>query len=231
MSATGDIYCQSNFTDPALTGNAISLLGEYVTLTKQLFESFERLQQNRPLLAGPPETLLSQIIALDSQLTPFLDKLEHHHNVYQDLKQTRTEIEQHNLAILTLIKRLQTAEQGLEAVLANARDRVQVMRETKQKTLDPAEIIAYAQRISRYTSPLPGSRPDEAPKGWYAPHELDWPRSLLINQDRVPIDGEPVGAQTDAMTSEMDVDFSVHGHAPAVPPQQHADDINLDLDL
>lgn len=156
MSATGDIYCQSNFTDPTLTGNAISLLGEYVTLTKQLFESFERLQQNRPLLAGPPETLLSQIIALDSQLTPFLDKrkrftspsdkhpceelimrnhaVEHHHNVYQDLKQTRTEIEQHNLAILTLIKRLQTAEQGLEAVLANARDRVQVMRETKQST-------------------------------------------------------------------------------------------------
>ncbi|KAJ3037973.1 hypothetical protein HDV00_001176 [Rhizophlyctis rosea] len=217
--------------DEPLRNVGDSLFTEYTSLIQQLFESFDRLNHNRFVAPGTSASLMTQILELDAALQPFVDRLEHHHNVYQNLKQTRAELEQHNIAFLTLIKQIQKAEHTLEQVLTTARERVQVMRQANKTTLNTSEVIAYAQRIARYTSPLPGSNWAH-PAGSPVPREIEMKKGLLYNLDRVPLETTVDEASAEAPIPAIDIDFAVHTHLPqtTAPPEVPHDEL-LDLDL
>ncbi|RKO87825.1 vitamin-D-receptor interacting mediator subunit 4-domain-containing protein [Blyttiomyces helicus] len=209
---------------------ANSIFPEYLLLSQHLFESFEHLALNRPLGApGPPPTILRKIVALDAQLQKFIDRLEEHQKYQKRIEQVQIEVEEHNAAILKLVRRLQAVERDLEHVLDGAREKMKIMRTANEGAVDYAELIAYAHRISKHTAApfVEGSRPMEPP----IPQENHMRMSLLFKPD-------PLKAivKEEAAVEHQEVDMNIDLLAHTLRPQVHdhapeEEEELLDLDL
>ncbi|KAI9336494.1 vitamin-D-receptor interacting mediator subunit 4-domain-containing protein [Zopfochytrium polystomum] len=169
---------------------------------------------------------LQQVISLNDRLAAALDDVDSHQQFQRRILETERETVQCNVGIMDLLHRLRNAERMLEDLLSEVHLRRSKMQQAKSGTTNYREIIGYAHRLAKYTSPPLAGMPIMYPP---VPQDSHMKRSLLFQQEAATADAQ-AEAETELnprMLMEIDV------LARLVQPQQFADaqPQHLDLDL
>ncbi|ORX54176.1 hypothetical protein BCR36DRAFT_322450 [Piromyces finnis] len=130
------------------------ILQKYTDLIKKLFDSMEVLSQgNKP--EPSIQTTIQDIIEIDKCLQIALNGLEEHQYLQKKIESAQKTSEIYNVALLSLIRKLKSAEEELENVLSNAKIKLKTLKDANQNKLDYKELVSYSQRIATYTSAPP----------------------------------------------------------------------------
>ncbi|TPX39378.1 hypothetical protein SeMB42_g05513 [Synchytrium endobioticum] len=152
----------------------------------------------------PPEDIINRMIATDHKLQMLFNQVVMHQETQSKLDTTLQQIEQHNVIILSLVRRLQSAQNTLDTILSDAGDKLATLKRASQDPLDYKSIISYARRVANRTSGPP-SGPGLPP----IPQEVDLKASRLFWSPHDLIDGkeEPNGpGVASQLSNAMDVD-------------------------
>ncbi|KAJ3299615.1 hypothetical protein HK104_008208 [Borealophlyctis nickersoniae] len=218
---------------------ANNIFTEYLSLTQQLFQSFQAVAENKPPLGGAPPTILARLLALDGELHRLVSRLEQHQKFQNKIDSISRTIGEHNAAILLLLRRLQNAESDLEKLLLTARNNLESMQRANKGpfriaetgAVDFSEFIAYAQRVTLYTSGAfnPETRRVTKP----VPDESAMRASLLFDPSAVAPDGTPeqAGQQQGQGSALLDIGMDL-GQAvrPDGAPLEVEPEFDLNLD-
>ncbi|KAJ3083403.1 hypothetical protein HK102_001097 [Quaeritorhiza haematococci] len=233
-----------------------SLLTDYLLTTQQLFEALRHQIPSASTAvqtrsgsgqAGQgsadvqmetkksPEEVMKKLVDLDDKLQDCVDELEEEQLFQQKLARVQSDIEEHNVAILKLVRWLQLAESKLETLLSGARDKMKSMKRAKEAAVDHSELIAYAHRISQYTSAPHNWKPNAPQEGIPVfppiPQDMHMKRSMLFQPDLA----KPVSRAQEIFEQPeiaMEIDLLTQPLQPVdtehAPEEQEA---LLDLDL
>ncbi|KAF9199230.1 hypothetical protein BGZ49_010676 [Haplosporangium sp. Z 27] len=159
---------------------------EYSRLTQTLFTSLELMADGKAPPAQPGD-IMQQIVQLDSTLMGAVEKIELHQKQQRKIRQVRLEIEEQNKAIMNVIQDLRDAKQVLEANLEDLEEKRAVSADARSAEVSVSEIVAYANRLSNYTSAPPNFNPADPNH----PFEPPYPREVsmragILNQQHIP---------------------------------------------
>ncbi|KAF9995283.1 hypothetical protein BGZ80_007066 [Entomortierella chlamydospora] len=159
---------------------------EYSRLTQTLFTSLELMAEGKVPQAQPSD-IIQQIVQLDSTLMGAVEKIELHQKQQRKIRQVRLEIEEQNKAIMSVIQSLRDAKLVLEANLEDLEERRAITADARSAEVSVAEIVAYANRLSNYTSAPPNFNPSDPNH----PFEPPYPREVsmragILNQQHIP---------------------------------------------
>eukprot|EP00833_Pecoramyces_ruminatium_P000922 jgi/Orpsp1_1/1174954/evm.model.c7180000052076.1 len=130
------------------------ILQKYTDLIKKLFDSMEILSQgNKP--EPSIQTTIHDIIEIDKCLQIALIGLEEHQYLQKKIEAAQKTSEVYNIALLTLVRKLKSAEDELENVLSNAKIKLKTLKDADKRKIDYKELVSYSQRIAPYTSAPP----------------------------------------------------------------------------
>ncbi|KAG4092708.1 hypothetical protein H8356DRAFT_1702030 [Neocallimastix lanati (nom. inval.)] len=130
------------------------ILQKYSDLIKKLFNSLEGLSQgNKP--EPSVQTTIHDIIEIDKCLQVALIGLEEHQYLQKKIEAAQKTSELYNIALLSLVRKLKSAEVELENVLSNAKIKLKNLQDADKRKIDYKELISYSQRIAPYTSAPP----------------------------------------------------------------------------
>ncbi|KAF9151355.1 hypothetical protein BGX20_005431 [Mortierella sp. AD010] len=159
---------------------------EYSRLTQTLFTSLEIMAEGKAPQAQPSD-IIQQIVQLDSTLMGAVEKIELHQKQQRKIRQVRLEIEEQNKAIMSVIQSLRDAKLVLEANLEDLEEKRAITADARSAEVSVAEIVAYANRLSNYTSAPPNFNPSDPNH----PFEPPYPREVsmragILNQQHIP---------------------------------------------
>ncbi|KAG0195641.1 hypothetical protein BGX28_000945 [Mortierella sp. GBA30] len=163
-----------------------SQITEYSRLTQSLFTSLDALADGKGTSVAPND-IMKQIVQLDSTLMGAVEKIEAHQIQQQKIRQVRQEIEEQNKAIMTVIQSLREAKQVLESNLENLEEKRAASAEARSAEVSVGEIVAYANRLSNYTSAPPNFNPNDPNANFEPPYprEVNM-RAGILNQQHIP---------------------------------------------
>ncbi|KAF9177686.1 hypothetical protein BGZ51_008465 [Haplosporangium sp. Z 767] len=159
---------------------------EYSRLTQALFTSLDALADGKAASTSPND-IMKQIVQLDATLMGAVEKIESHQIQQRRIRQVQQEIEEQNKAIMTVIQNLRDAKQVLESDLENLEEKRAASAEARLAEVSVSEIVAYANRLSNYTSAPPNFNPSDPNQ----PFEPPYPREVnmragILNQQHIP---------------------------------------------
>ncbi|KAI8599388.1 vitamin-D-receptor interacting mediator subunit 4-domain-containing protein [Dissophora ornata] len=159
---------------------------EYSRLTQSLFASLDVLVEGK-VTPTPPNDIMKQIVQLDATLMGAVEKIELHQQQQQRIRQVRVEIEEQNKAIMNVIQNLRDAKQVLETSLEDQDQKQAISADARSAEVSVTEIVAYANRLSNYTSAPPNFNPQDPNQ----PFEPPYPREVnmragILNQQHIP---------------------------------------------
>ncbi|KAF9438404.1 hypothetical protein BGZ76_008058 [Entomortierella beljakovae] len=162
---------------------------EYSRLTQTLFTSLELMTDGKAPPAQPSE-VMKKIVQLDNTLMGAVEKIELHQKQQQRIRKVRLEIEEQNKAIMKVIQSLRDAKQVLESNFEDLEEKRAVTADARSAEISVNEIIAYANRLSNYTSAPPNFNPADPNH----PFEPPYPREVsmragILNQQHTPAAG------------------------------------------
>ncbi|KAG0287509.1 hypothetical protein BGZ98_004620 [Dissophora globulifera] len=182
---------------------------EYSRLTQSLFAALDVLVEGKAAPV-PPNVIMKQIVQLDSTLMGAVEKIELHQRQQQRIRQVREEIEDQNKAIMAVVQNLIDAKKTLEASLEDQDQKQAVSADARSAQVSVSEIVAYANRLSNYTSAPPNFNPQDPNH----PFEPPYPREVsmragILNQQHIAA----------AALVSLDGGFMPGYIGQAVPPQ------------
>ncbi|KAF9107890.1 hypothetical protein BGX27_008554 [Mortierella sp. AM989] len=159
---------------------------EYSRLTQTLFTSLELMSEGK-VPSAQPSDVMQQIVQLDSTLMGAVEKIEIHQKQQRKIQQVRLEIEEQNKAIMKVIQNLRDAKQVLEGNLEDLEEKRAITADARSAEISVSEIVAYANRLSNYTSAPPNFNPSDPNH----PFEPPYPREVsmragILNQQHIP---------------------------------------------
>ncbi|KAF9349479.1 hypothetical protein BGX26_012232 [Mortierella sp. AD094] len=159
---------------------------EYSRLTQTLFTSLELMADGKVSPAQPSD-IMQQIVQLDSTLMGAVEKIELHQKQQRKIRQVRLEIDEQNKAIMSVIQSLRDAKLVLEANLEDLEEKRAITADARSAEVSVTEIVAYANRLSNYTSAPPNFNPSDPNH----PFEPPYPREVsmragILNQQHIP---------------------------------------------
>ncbi|KAI1296263.1 hypothetical protein EDD11_007444 [Mortierella claussenii] len=159
---------------------------EYSRMTQTLFTALELMAEGKTAPAAPND-VMQQIVKLDSTLMGAVEKIELHQRQQRRIRQVRSEIEEQNKAIMTVIQDLRDAKQVLETSLEDLDEKRAISADARSAEVSVSEIVAYANRLSNYTSAPPNFNPQDPNH----PFEPPYPREVsmragILNQQHIP---------------------------------------------
>ncbi|KAF9940814.1 hypothetical protein BGZ67_006664 [Mortierella alpina] len=159
---------------------------EYSRLTQNLFTSLDALADGKGT-SSVPNDIMKQIVQLDSTLMGAVEKIEAHQIQQRKIRQVRQEIDEQNKAIMTVIQTLREAKQVLESNLENLEEKRAASAEARSAEVSVGEIVAYANRLSNYTSAPPNFNPSDPNQTFEPPYprEVNM-RAGILNLQHIP---------------------------------------------
>ncbi|KAJ3196725.1 hypothetical protein HK101_007957 [Irineochytrium annulatum] len=127
-------------------------------------------------------TCLEKVVDSTKRITSLVDQVQENHVLLQRVVNAKAAIHTVNLSIMDTVQKLKQAEKKLDSVLAEAEERRRLMKQANTKTIPNAEIISYAHRLGKYTSPPPPGFPIIYPP---IPQDAHMKRSLLFQTEVV----------------------------------------------
>ncbi|KAF9568128.1 hypothetical protein EC968_003102 [Mortierella alpina] len=208
-----------------------SQITEYSRLTQNLFTSLDALADGKGTSSVPNE-IMKQIVQLDSTLMGAVEKIEAHQIQQRKIRQVRQEIDEQNKAIMTVIQTLREAKQVLESNLENLEEKRAASAEARSAEVSVGEIVAYANRLSNYTSAPPNFNPSDPNQIFEPPYprEINM-RAGILNQQHIPaaalvsLDGGHMPGTTGPPPGAVGVDATA-GPAGTTPMAVNALHIN-----
>ncbi|KAF9950377.1 hypothetical protein BGZ70_001401 [Mortierella alpina] len=206
---------------------------EYSRLTQNLFTSLDALADGKGT-PSVPNDIMKQIVQLDSTLMGAVEKIEAHQIQQRKIRQVRQEIDEQNKAIMTVIRTLREAKQVLESNLENLEEKRAASAEARSAEVSVGEIVAYANRLSNYTSAPPNFNPSDPNQIFEPPYprEVNM-RAGILNQQHIPaaalvsLDGGHMPGTTGLPPGTVGADAAAGaGAAGAAPMAAHALNIN-----
>ncbi|KAF9944898.1 hypothetical protein BGZ72_001856 [Mortierella alpina] len=197
---------------------------EYSRLTQNLFTSLDALADGKGT-PSVPNDIMKQIVQLDSTLMGAVEKIEAHQIQQRKIRQVRQEIDEQNKAIMTVIQTLREAKQVLESNLENLEEKRAASAEARSAEVSVGEIVAYANRLSNYTSAPPNFNPSDPNQNFEPPYprEINM-RAGILNQQHIPaaalvsLDGGHMPGTTGPPPGAIGGDAAAGTAAAAVAP-------------
>ncbi|KND05060.1 uncharacterized protein SPPG_00736 [Spizellomyces punctatus DAOM BR117] len=210
-------------TRETIADAADRIFPKYLSLTEELFVSFEALAQPSPLpppseleplsdepfdalqtllpasdeedrpsdyvsmqssnsnttVPEHPTEILRKLLALDSQLQDFVNRLEQHQNTQRQIESVRLQLLDQEVGIMEFSRRLGEKQDDLEELVTVAKETIEAASKAHEAPLNINEIISYASRVSKYTMASDNAaRPHEPP----VPQDIHMRASLLFQQ-------------------------------------------------
>ncbi|TPX69306.1 hypothetical protein SpCBS45565_g02563 [Spizellomyces sp. 'palustris'] len=247
-------------TRETIADAADRIFPKYLSLTEELFVSFEALAQPSPLSPHPeleplsdepfdglqtllpasdeedrpsdyvsmqpsssnttapehPTEILRKLLALDSKLQAFVDRLkspdlthtgrvfhevEQHQNTQRQIESVRLQLLDQEVGIMEFSRRLGEKQDDLEELVTVAKETIEAASKAHEAPLNISEIISYASRVSKYTMASDNAaRPHEPP----VPQDIHMRASLLFQQ------GHAVDAHAEEIASDEASDAISH---------------------
>ncbi|TPX36542.1 hypothetical protein SmJEL517_g01392 [Synchytrium microbalum] len=211
----------------------LSALKEYEELELSLLASLQQPKAPSSYQQQAPGDILRKIIIVDERLQRLVDEVELHQETQTKLDATLQQIEQHNVMILSLVRRLQSAQHTLQAILSDAGDKVLNSRRAGEEPLDYKSLISYARRVANTTS-APPTGTNMPP----IPQDADMKLSRLFWSPEDLLNGRPEaepGLMGAVPSNLMDVDTldeeeqPIHGASSSGGLATAGDLLDLDL--
>ncbi|KAG0174240.1 hypothetical protein DFQ28_002843 [Apophysomyces sp. BC1034] len=130
------------------------LLTEYADLVRRYFQSLSAVAENAPV-EDNLESLVERIAALDAQLQVAAGQIEEHQERQQQIIQVQEDIQEHHVALLRLVQRLDDAREELDKDLNQANRELKAAQYARDANVQCTDVISYAAKLSKYTSAPP----------------------------------------------------------------------------
>ncbi|CAG8464136.1 3630_t:CDS:2 [Paraglomus occultum] len=163
-----------------LKTNFTNILNDYESLTSQLFASIVETAEGRKAERAPV-SLMKEIVDLDKKLQDGVSQIEEHQYYHRKILQVQQEIDEENAAIMELVEQLHQGREQLETLLDDARVSMKAMKLASDSPTNIADLLAYAYKVSTYTS-APANSGLNIPLQPPYPTEQRMRRSLLFRQ-------------------------------------------------
>ncbi|KAH6572224.1 hypothetical protein BASA50_002959 [Batrachochytrium salamandrivorans] len=232
--------------EQSLLSQADEIYPAYVTLISELFGALDVVASIKPKassrlaisaeagssvtqMASTPLEVLEKLKALDIRLQQYRHSIESHQQLVRKVQLVKEDLDSRNKSVLLLVKRLHHAQEGLDAVLADAHYKQSLMHKANQGSIDFNELLAYAQRVSKHTmSPVnPNTWVVEPP----IPQDNHMRMSLLFRQDQL-FNKKEVKSEV-GLVSDTTMELDLLAHEPLIHighDEAHAEAL-LDLDF
>jgi len=210
------------------------ILQKYTDLIKKLFDSMEILSQgNKP--EPSIQTTIHDIIEIDKCLQIALNGLEEHQYLQKKIEAAQKTSEIYNIALLTLIRKLKSAELELENVLSNAKIKLKSLKDANQRKIDYKELVSYSQRIAPYTSAPPNWKDtdgfDNIPNRPPIPEESMFRLSALYQNNGNSTEDTFNDAENNDTIMMDDAKVNIGTHLSLDPLPEDIQESLLELDL
>lgn len=165
---------------------------------------------------------LAKVLERHTELRELGLQLESHQNTQRQIISLEREIIQTDAAVMDLLQRLRTAEKMMEDLLADIqyKDR----GPSKKNAIDFKQVVSYAHRLAKYTSPPPEGMPIMYPP---IPQDAHMKRGLLFQSE---------GLRPEAPSEEPLLDQEIVMEIDMIsklvkPAQEPVEELDLDLEF